>query len=120
MSNLEEEELNTSATASALSASEGSIPLAQVQHTWTYLSNHVHVLLCLHRDHTVRLRDVAQLVGITERGVTRIVSELEEEGVVTKHRHGRRNTYSISLEAKLRHPLESHLTLGQLLELLSR
>jgi len=101
-------------------SNEGGLQVAPVQHSWTYLSNHVHVLLCLHRDHTVRLRDVAQLVGITERGVTRIVSELEEEGVVTKQRQGRRNTYSIALDAKLRHPLESHLNLGQLLEVLSR
>lgn len=93
---------------------------SEVHHTWTYLSNHVHVLLCLYRDPTVRLRDVAQFVGITERGVTRIVSELEEEGVVSKQRQGRRNTYSIYRDAKLRHGLESHLTIGQLLDLLNQ
>ena len=55
-----------------------------------YLSNHAHVLVCLSRDPEIRLRDVAQLVGLTERGVSRILSELEETGIIEKERIGRR------------------------------
>lgn len=45
---------------------------------WTFLTNHAHVLLCLARDPELRLRDVAERVGVTERAVQRIVADLEE------------------------------------------
>jgi Mn-dependent DtxR family transcriptional regulator len=85
---------------------------------WTFLTNHSHVLLCLEQDHEVRLRDVAQQVGITERAVQRIVTELEEEGYVRRIRQGRRNTYEIFADQPLRHPMESHRTVRSLLGLL--
>lgn len=85
---------------------------------WTYLSNHAHVLLCLVRDPAIRVRDVARLVGITERAVTRILAELECAGVIEKQRVGRRNHYKMHLEAPLRHPLENHATLADLVQLL--
>lgn len=87
---------------------------------WTYLSNHAHVLVCLAKDPEVRLRDIAQLVGITERGVSRILSELEEAGVIEKTRIGRRNHYELHLDVSLRHPLESHATVSDLVQLLCR
>ncbi len=98
-----------SANASILGKASGS---------WTFLSNHAHVLVCLARDSGTRLRDVAEQVGITERAVHRIVSELEEAGVVHRTREGRRNRYQIELSARLRHPLESERTIGGLLEML--
>jgi len=86
---------------------------------WTYLTNHSHVLICLHRDPQMRLRDVAERVGITERAVQRIVHELEEAGVITRRRDGRRNHYHIAKHKRLRHPLESHHRVGDLLELIN-
>ncbi len=86
--------------------------------TWTFLSNHAHVLLCLARDPDVRLRDVAAKVGLTERAVHRIVNELEAGLVVTRVREGRRNRYEVDLTVALRHPLESERTVGSLLEML--
>ncbi|MCG8555244.1 MAG: winged helix-turn-helix domain-containing protein [Proteobacteria bacterium] len=83
---------------------------------WTFLSNHAHVLLCLARDPDMRLRDVADAVGITERGTHRIVSDLEEAGVIERVREGRRNHYDIDPSICLRHPLESNRTVGSLLE----
>ena len=71
--------------------------------SWTYLTNHSHVLICLAQDSEMRLRDVALKVGITERAVQRIVAELEEGGVLTRIRDGRRNHYEINREARLRH-----------------
>ncbi len=94
---------------------------AQLDHgpaAWSFLSNHSHVLVCLYRDPEVRLRDIALQVGITERGVIRIVSELEAAGVVIRERRGRRNHYSIVSECRLRHQLENHASVGQLLALL--
>ena len=82
---------------------------------WTFLSNHGHVLVCLARDPEARLRDVALAVGITERAVQKIVSDLEEAGVVQRVREGRRNRYRLFLDQPLRHPIEAHRSIGALL-----
>jgi DNA-binding transcriptional ArsR family regulator len=87
---------------------------------WTFLSNHAHVVVCLSRDSNLRLRDLAQLVGITERGIHRVLSELEEAKIVEKFRDGRRNYYKVNYSAYLRHPLEHHATVGDLIGLLER
>ncbi len=83
--------------------------------SWTFLSNHAHVLLCIARDRDVRLRDVAADVGITERAVQKIVSDLEEAGVIHRTRDGRRNDYDLDLNLPLRHPLEAEQTVKSLL-----
>lgn len=85
---------------------------------WTFLSNHGHVLICLARDPAARLRDVAIAVGITERAVQKIVSDLEEGGVVQRVREGRRNRYRLFLDRPMRHPVEAHRSVGELLELI--
>jgi len=85
---------------------------------WTFLTNHTHVLVCLFRDPEVTLREVARQVGITERMVQKIVAELVENHFAEVTRVGRRNTYQIRTHLKLRHSLESHRTIGELLELL--
>jgi len=85
---------------------------------WTFLSNHGHVLVCLARDPEARLRDVALAVGITERAVQKIVSDLEEAGVVERVRDGRRNRYRLFPDRPLRHPIEAHRTIGALLAML--
>jgi predicted transcriptional regulator len=86
---------------------------------WTFLTNHTHVLLCLFRNPDERLRDVAVAVGITERMVQRIVSELAEAGYLQITKEGRRNHYRVNSRLRLRHPLESHHTIGELLTTLS-
>ncbi len=87
--------------------------------TWTFLSNHTHVLVCLAADGDQTLRDIAQKVGITERAVLRIVAELEQGGVLARARDGRRNRYAIDPGAPLRHPLEAHCRIGDLLALVT-
>lgn len=82
---------------------------------WTFLSNHTHVLVCLATDGEQTLRDVAAKVGITERAVQRIVAELEAAGVLQRRRQGRRNRYLLDLASRLRHPLERHCSIGELL-----
>ena len=84
---------------------------------WTFLSNHAHVLVCLARDPDVRSREVAQQVGITERRVFKIISDLEESGVIVRRKEGRRNHYDFSFETRLRHPLEENKTVGDLLKM---
>ena len=91
-------------------------PAAPASH-WTFLSNHAHVLVSLARDPDARLRDVAGAVGITERGVQKILRDLTDAGVLTRERVGRRNRYQINRRVPLRHALEAHETVGTLLRL---
>lgn len=84
---------------------------------WTFLTNHAHVLLCIARDPGVRLRDVSERVGITERATQRIVADLEQAGYLTRTRVGRRNQYQVNPDGPLRHPLEQHRTVAVLLEI---
>jgi DNA-binding MarR family transcriptional regulator len=82
---------------------------------WTFLTNHAHVLVLLSQDQDLRLRDLAEQVGITERATQRIVGELVDSGYLTRRRHGRRNSYTVHADTPLRHPLESHHTVAELL-----
>ena len=86
---------------------------------WTFLTNHTHVLLCLYRQPNQRLRDVAAAVGITERMVQRVISELVEAGYVAIHKEGRCNRYTVKSGLQLRHPLEKQHSIGELLSVLS-
>lgn len=87
---------------------------------WTFLTNHTHVLLCLTEDPNARLRDVADRVGITERAAQSIVTDLVHEGYLERTRVGRRNHYQVNGELPLRHPLEQHHQVGELLRVLRR
>jgi predicted transcriptional regulator len=89
-----------------------------VNNHWTFFTNHAHVLFCISQDPDVRLRDVAATVGITERAAQRIVAELEEAGYLDHERHGRRNHYEIIDDAPLRHSVESHIEVRDLLNIL--
>ncbi len=84
---------------------------------WTFFSNHAHVLFCLAADPGMLLRDVAAQVGITERAVQRIVADLEAADVLTRVREGRRNRYKVDPRVSLRHPVEAHRNIGDLLAL---
>ena len=82
---------------------------------WTFLTNHAHVLLCVSKDPGMRFRDIAGEVGITERAAQRIIAELVADGYLTRQRDGRRNRYQLYPELPLRHPLERHHQIGELL-----
>jgi DNA-binding MarR family transcriptional regulator len=85
---------------------------------WTFFSNNAHVLVCLIHEPQPTTREIAHKVGITERAVQRIVKRLVEAGVLTKEKEGRRNRYEIDLNQQLRHPLESHRTIGEFILLI--
>jgi hypothetical protein len=85
--------------------------------SWTFLTNHAHVLLCLAAEPDVRLRDVAGAVGITERAVQHIVADLTAAGVVERTREGRRNRYTVHSDVPLRHPIEAHRLVADLVAL---
>jgi AraC-like DNA-binding protein len=87
---------------------------------WTFLTNHAHVLFCIAEDPEVRLRDVAARVGITERAVQRIVTDLEGQEYLTVSKEGRRNRYQVNYDRPLRHPIERHRTVKDLIGLVVR
>lgn len=93
---------------------------AQTVGGWTFLTNHSHVLLCLAAEPDLRLRDVAERVMITERAVQRIVADLEAAGILNRSREGRRNQYQVNGASRLRHPVEAHCTIIDLLKMVNR
>jgi predicted transcriptional regulator len=86
--------------------------------SWRFLSNHTQVLLCIQREPNVRYRDIAEMVGITERAAQRIVADLIESGYVERERVGRRNHYRVNADIAMRHPAQEGLDVGELLRLL--
>lgn len=87
--------------------------------SWTFFTNHAHVLFCISQNPDVRIREVAATVGITERATQRIVAELEDSGYLRHDKVGRRNRYELTPTSHLRHPVEAHVTVDDLLRLLS-
>ncbi len=83
--------------------------------SWTFLTNHAHVLIAIDRNPELRQRDIAHAVGITVGAVQKIIHELEAGGYVERERVGRRNRYQVNPQHALRHPLESNHTVGDLL-----
>lgn len=85
---------------------------------WTFLTNHAQVLVCIARDPGVRLRDIGERVGITERATHRIVAELADAGYITRHRNGRRNHYTINAHLPFPDTIANEQNVGQLLDIL--
>lgn len=106
-------------TPSNGSSAAGQEAASSASHRWTFLTNHAHVLVVLHSNPGIVLREVAIQVGITERAVQRIIQDLEDDGFIERERLGRRNRYRIIMTQPLRHPIESHRRIGDLLALLS-
>ena len=88
--------------------------------TWTFLTNHAHVLLTIARHPDMRMREIATQVGITERAAQRIVGDLVTEGYVSRRKIGRRNEYTVNPEAPLRHPLSRDHEIGEILGVLGK
>jgi len=86
---------------------------------WSFLTNHAQVLVCIAHDAGVRLREIGERVGITERAAHRIVVDLEAAGYITRHRSGRRNQYTINPGRARHDPLARAQNVGPLLEMLT-
>lgn len=82
---------------------------------WTFLSNHGHVLVALSRDPKVRVRDLVELVGITERSVRAIIADLKAAGYIKVVKNGRQNEYRLLESKNLRHPAEDQIQVRELL-----
>jgi DNA-binding MarR family transcriptional regulator len=88
--------------------------------SWTFLTNHAHVLMCLAKSPSERIRDLAVKVEITERAVQRIIVELEAEGYLEHIREGRRNLYKVLSRKPLRHDIEKHRQVHDLIRLIKK
>ena len=87
--------------------------------SWTFLTSHARVLLCIAQDPGMRLREIGERVGITERAAHRIVGELADAGYLSRERHGRRNRYTINSNLTLPDPVARRQRVGDLLALLT-
>jgi DNA-binding IclR family transcriptional regulator len=85
---------------------------------WSFLTNHAQVLVCIAQDPGIRLREIGDEVGITERAAHRIVSELAEAGYISRKRHGRRNHYTVQTDLRLPDRVARDQKLGDLLAVL--
>ena len=85
---------------------------------WVFLSNHGYALLCIARDPRIRIREIAQHIGVGERAAQKIVADLVADGYVTRLKEGRRNRYEVNPQAHLRHPLFADAQVGLLLDAL--
>jgi len=95
-------------------------PAASPSKTWTFLSNHAHVMICLAVAPELRLREIAARVGITDRAVQKILADLESERLLTRKREGRCNRYALHLDQPLRHAVEAHRSVRELIEFATR
>jgi hypothetical protein len=94
------------------------VPMLPPTATWTFLTRHAQVLLCIAGDSGIRLRDIGEQVGITERAAHRIVGELVEGGYIARERRGRRNHYTIRPDLPLPDALARDQRVGDLLGVL--
>lgn len=89
----------------------------KTEKNWTFLSNHGHVMVQLNQNPEMKVKDLAERVGITERRTQTILAELEETGYISVTRNGRRNIYKVNQNLKFRHPSESNKSIGLLLKI---
>jgi len=88
------------------------------EQSWTFFTNHTHTLVYLAVHGDTPLKDIAVSIGVTERSMQRIIKDLEESKVLTHKKVGRCNKYSLNKKAALRHPLERHCSIGQILDVI--
>ena len=87
--------------------------------TWSFLTNHGRVLLCIAHDPAIRLRDIGEQVGITERAAYRIVDDLVSGGYLSRERSGRRNRYTVHRHLPVPDRISRAQPIGELLEILA-
>ncbi len=96
-------------------AARPAVPEPTTSRAWTFLTNHAHVLLCLASGEALTARELGLRIGITERAVQVILADLTDGGYLVKEKVGRRNLYTVNQKGRLRHPLEAHHTVGELI-----
>jgi hypothetical protein len=85
---------------------------------WTFITSHGAVLAFIAKHKRVRALDIAIAIGLTERSVRRIISDLEVEGYICKKRVGWFNQYQINSNLTLRRQVSRDIMIGDLLKVL--
>jgi len=107
------------ASRGAAVGAESGYPAERVpRKPWTFITHHAQVLLAVARDPSVRVNEVAEATGITERYVYQLLSDLQKAGYVRRRRNGRRNQYELKPELALGDPVIEERPLRQLLALI--
>lgn len=83
--------------------------------SWTFLSNHGHVIVQLAKNPDIKLSELAAVIGVTERHISKVINDLREAGYVEVIKSGRTNTYRVLVDMPLRHSAESHKTIQDVL-----
>ena len=86
---------------------------------WTFFSNHAHILFILNQKHDITMKEISTAVGITERAVHQIIKQLRNDHYIISKKHGRQNTYIVKHDKHLRHPIEKHKKVADLLSLIN-
>jgi DNA-binding MarR family transcriptional regulator len=94
--------------------------VSESDRSWTFLSNHGHVLVLVAREPGILLSEMSLRVGITERATRSILRDLEHAGYLSRTKVGRRNRYQVHAEGPLRHPEESTAMVSDLLAIFPR
>ena len=84
--------------------------------SWTFLSNHGHVIVQLSKNPDIKLAELAQVIGVTERHISSVINDLRDAGYIRVIKEGRKNRYQVVLEMPLRHSAESHKTIQDVLQ----
>lgn len=91
---------------------------SETSKAWTFFTNHAHILIVLSQYPGITLREVAIKVGITERAVQKIIDDLEQSGFIEREKLGRSNQYKLILNKPLRHPIEAHKSIKDIIHLI--
>ena len=87
--------------------------------TWTFLSNHGRVFVYLASTPSSTTENISRDVGLSLRGVQKIISDLEKSGYVTHQKVGRCNQYTVHPDRPMRHHLEEDHAIGEILSVLA-
>jgi len=85
---------------------------------WGFMTNHLHALYCVARHPGIRIREIAEFVGVQERAAHWLVSDLVEGGYLTRRRVGSRNFYELDPTLPLRRQGLDEVAVGEILEVL--
>lgn len=111
--------LETNLKRPRISTAAQPVEVRSTKSAWTFLTNHSHVLLLIAKEPEIRMRELADKVGITERAVQRIVDDLVTGGYLTVEKQGRRNRYEVVVGQHLRHAVENSRTIGELIRMVN-
>lgn len=81
---------------------------------WGLLTNHAYVLIHIAEHPKSTLREIAASVGITDRAALSILRALEQDAIIARQKEGRRNSYTLDIEALMSHRSHGRYSVEQI------